>query len=99
MFIRSADAGYQGAAACNLRGDVIQVSEFIEALKAVEPAADISLVDEPVLPFPSDLDDSGLADIIGPLPHTALADAITASLNQFRLLLRDGKIDLAQLEQ
>lgn len=98
MFIRAADAAYQGAATCNLRGDVIEVAEFVTALRQVRPEADIDIVAEPVLPFPSDLDDSGLSSIIGESPHTALPVAIEASLNRFENLLSAGSIDLSQLD-
>ena len=99
LFIASANAGLEGAAACNLRGDVIEVSDFVDVLKQVCPSADISVANEPSLPFPSDFDDSGLTKLLGTLPHTPLARAIEDSLNRFERLLSKGQIDLSQLEE
>ncbi len=98
IFIRAAAAGHRGAAACNLRGDRIEVSEFIAALRQIKPGAEIAVVDEPVLPFPSEYDDSGLRAIVGDVPHTPLAAAIEATLARFERLLADGSIDLSQLD-
>ena len=76
IFIEAARAAYQGAAVCNLRNDVLRVGEFVEALRSVAPAAQITFEAERPLPFPADLDDSGLRRILGDIPHTPLATAI-----------------------
>ena len=98
IFIACARAEYQGATACNLRNDVIDVSEFVEKLTTVAPNAKITFDRDVPLPFPADLDDSGLRSIIGDVPHTPLEDAIAQDMARFKTLLDAGKIDLAQLE-
>ncbi len=98
MFIGTARASYQGAAACNLRNDIVEVSEFINLIKAEVPDAQITYTAKNPLPFPSDLDDGGLRTILGDMPWTPLADAIRSDLAQFRHLLQAGLIDLKQLE-
>ncbi|MEM7128185.1 MAG: NAD(P)-dependent oxidoreductase [Chloroflexota bacterium] len=97
MFIACARSQYQGAAGCNLRNDVVQVSAFVETLKAKAPNAEISYESNAPLPFPSDLDDSGLRSIIGQVPHTPLEQAISDDMERFHQLIEAGKIDLAQL--
>jgi nucleoside-diphosphate-sugar epimerase len=97
MFIASARAGYVGAAACNLRNDVLTIAEFIAALRAEKPDARITCVSDNPLPFPADLDDGGLRAILGEIPHTPLAAAIQATLNFFQPLLAENRIDLSQL--
>jgi len=98
IFIACARAEYQGATACNLRNDVIDVSEFVEKLTTVAPNAKITFERDVPLPFPADLDDSGLRSIIGDVPHTPLEDAIAQDMARFKTLLDAGKIDLGQLE-
>jgi nucleoside-diphosphate-sugar epimerase len=98
IFIACARAQYQGATACNLRNDVVDVSEFVEKLTTVAPNAKITFDRDVPLPFPADLDDSGLRSIIGDVPHTPLEDAIAQDMARFKTLLDAGKIDLGQLE-
>lgn len=98
IFIACARARHQGAAACNLRNDVIEVGDFVDKLKTVAPNARITYERNAPLPFPADLDDSGLRSIIGEVPHTPLEDAIVEDMTRFGDLLDAGKIDLGQLE-
>jgi len=96
MFIACARSGYQGAAACNLRNDVVEVAGFAALLLEKYPGSEITCTDAP-LPFPADLDDSGLRSILGSVPHTPLKQAVADSVSLFRRLLAEGRIDLAQL--
>jgi nucleoside-diphosphate-sugar epimerase len=99
MFIAAARAGYQGAAACNLRNDVVEVADFVRTLKRLRPEAEVSHVTNHPLPFPADLDDQGLRQILGSLPHTPLEQAIGEMIDQFRTLLANEQLNLQQLEQ
>jgi UDP-glucuronate 4-epimerase len=102
LFIACARAEYQGAAACNLRNDVVEVGEFIAMLARVAPGAHITYQADRRLPFPADLDDAGirsiLRGILGELPHTPLEAAIRQTYARFRALLEAGQVDLAQLQ-
>lgn len=98
IFIEAARSGHQGAAVCNLRQDVIDVADFVAALITVAPDADITAVENNPLPFPADLDDHGLRQTIGDIPHTPLLQAIQAAFDHFSRLLAARKIDLSQLE-
>ena len=97
IFIDSARVGYQGAAACNLRGDVIEVSEFVDLLLQLYPDAEITFERNAPLPFPADLDDSGLRSILSDVPHTPLREAVQTDIKRFKTLLAAGKINLDQL--
>jgi nucleoside-diphosphate-sugar epimerase len=99
MFIGAARAGYQGAAACNLRNDVIEVADFVKLLKAEAPDAQITYAQGKPLALPWDLDDGGLRQILGSMPWTPLKMAIQGDLAQFRALLAKDLIDLKQLAQ
>jgi len=99
MFIGTARANYQGSAHCNLRNDVVEVADFITMLQAEVPEAQITYDRNKPLPFPWDLDDGGLRDILGGMPWTPVQDAIRSDLDQFRHLLANNLIDLKQLAQ
>ncbi|NLE43491.1 MAG: NAD(P)-dependent oxidoreductase, partial [Chloroflexi bacterium] len=98
MFIAGARAAYHGAAACNLRNDVMDVGHFVEILIAEVPDAQITVAHDQPLPFPADLDDSGLHAILGAVPHTPLPCAVRATLEQFGCLLSTGQVDLSILD-
>ena len=98
IFIETARSGYQGATACNLRNDVVDVGEFVKLVKERYPAAQLTYEAGNLLPFPYDLDDSGLQGILGKVPHTPLADAIDETVAMFKGLLHESLIDLKQLD-
>ncbi len=98
MFIGAARAEYQGATACNLRNDVVDVAEFVAVLKALYPHAQVTFEQNAPLPFPADLDDSGLRTILGGMPYTPLKAAIQQDMARFTKLLDAGQIDLGQLD-
>lgn len=98
IFVETARSGYQGATACNLRNDVIDVGDFVAAVKARYPNAQLSYNADNLLPFPYDLDDSGLRDILGTVPHKPLEEAIDETVTMFKQLLAENLIDLKQLE-
>jgi UDP-glucuronate 4-epimerase len=98
IFIGCARAGYQGAAARNLRNDVVDVGEFVDLLHSRYPGAQITYNADNLLPFPYDLDDSGLREILGTVPHTPLAEAVDETVEMFRRLLKNGLVDLRQLQ-
>lgn len=98
IFLACARSGHQGWAACNLRNDVVDVGEFVDLLQTKYPQAQITYEADNLLPFPSDLDDSGLQGILGKVPHTSLDQAIDESVEMFRRLLTEDQIDLKQLE-
>jgi nucleoside-diphosphate-sugar epimerase len=98
IFIETARSGYQGAAACNLRNDVVDVGDFIAKVKARYPNAQLTYSADNLLPFPYDLDDSGLRSILGTVPHTPLEAAIDETVTIFKTLIAEKLIDLKQLD-
>jgi nucleoside-diphosphate-sugar epimerase len=81
MFIGAARANYQGAATCNVRNDVVDVADFVAVLQKIVPGVEISCDPSRPLPFPADLDDSGLCRILGTVPYTPLEAAIQETLS------------------
>jgi nucleoside-diphosphate-sugar epimerase len=98
MFIGAARAGYQGAAHCNLRNDIVEVADYVKMVQAEVPGAQITFERNKPLPFPWDLDDGGLRQILGGMPWTPMQTAIKGDVAQFRQLLAKNLIDLKQLE-
>ncbi|HUV12994.1 MAG TPA: NAD-dependent epimerase/dehydratase family protein [Acidobacteriota bacterium] len=92
MFIRATRSGIEGTAACNVRNDVVPVDDFINVLKNTVPEAEVDCLSTNRLPFPSDLDDSKLREVIGEIPHTALSNAIRETANRFQTLIAEGKL-------
>jgi nucleoside-diphosphate-sugar epimerase len=97
LFIAAARASHRGSVACNLRNDIVDVGDLVSLITAIIPGAQVSYAEDQPLPFPCDLDDSGLREIVGEIPHTPLPEAIEETASMFRDLLDDGKIDLQTL--
>lgn len=98
IFIGCAKAEASDANVYNLRGDVIDIADFVETLKDIVPGAQITYEQNTPLPYPADLSGAGLKRVLGQVPHTPLTDAITNDLIAYRSLLAAGKLDLKQLE-
>ncbi len=99
IFIRCLEAPYEGAKSYNLRGEVVDLPGFHQALCAVEPAAKrlITFGDQQIS-IAYDLDDGALQRDLGPMPRTPLIEGIRQTLEQFRRLQADGRLDTADLD-
>jgi nucleoside-diphosphate-sugar epimerase len=99
VFVRSLEAPYQGAKSYNLRGDVVDLPTFHRALCEVEPsAAGLITHGERQIGIAYDLDDAALQRDLGPLPKTPLVEGIRQTLEMFRTLNAEGRLDTADLE-
>ncbi|MCS6850047.1 MAG: NAD(P)-dependent oxidoreductase [Gemmataceae bacterium] len=99
IFVRCLEAPYQGAKAYNLRGDVVDLATFHRALVDVEPsAAERITYGERQIAIAYNLDDSALQRDLGPLPKTPLREGIRQTLDHFRRLHAEGRLDTADLD-
>jgi nucleoside-diphosphate-sugar epimerase len=100
IFIRCLEAPYRGAKSYNLRGEVVDLQDFHRALCAVDPAAErlITFGDKQI-PIAFDLDDSALQRDLGPMPRTPLVEGIRQTLEHFRGLHAEGRLDSADLDK
>jgi nucleoside-diphosphate-sugar epimerase len=98
-FVRCLEVPYDAAGVYNLRGSVVDLAEFRAALVGVAPeAAALVTHGDRQLPIAYDLDDSGLEREIGGIPRTPLAEGIRRTLEQFRRLGSQGRLDTSDLE-
>ncbi len=96
-FIACARSGFEGATACNLRNDVVTVPDFVTEVQRQFPLAQLTYPDNNPLPYPHDLGDSGLRQIISTVPHTPLTEGIAATAARYHDLLQANRLDLTQL--
>jgi nucleoside-diphosphate-sugar epimerase len=98
-FVRALEAPYQGAKSYNLRGAVVDLATFHRALCDVAPEArELVTFGDRQLGIAYDLDDAAFQRDLGPLPATPLTDGIRQTLDMFRRLHRDGRLDTADLD-
>jgi nucleoside-diphosphate-sugar epimerase len=96
-FLRCLVAPYQGAKSYNLRGQVVDLPAFHQALCSVEPAATrLITYGESQIPIAYNLDDSALQRDLGPMPRTPLVQGIRLTLEHFRKLAAEGPLENAQ---
>jgi nucleoside-diphosphate-sugar epimerase len=98
-FVKCLEVPYQGAKSYNLRGAVVDIKAFYEELCHVEPKArELVTHGDRQLAIAYDLDDSALLKDVGPLPKTPLEDGIRATLELFRKLAKEGRLDTSDLD-
>jgi nucleoside-diphosphate-sugar epimerase len=99
IFVRCLEAPYQGAKAYNLRGAVVDLPTFHRALCAVEPAAETMIsYGESQIAIAYDLDDLALQRDLGPMSRTTLKEGIRQTLEAFRKLQTEGRLDTSELD-
>jgi nucleoside-diphosphate-sugar epimerase len=98
IIVRGLDATYQGAKSYNIRGHVVDLPTFHKALVAVEPAAKQRITHgDRQIAIAFDLDDAALQRDLGPMPMTPLEDGIRQTLDLFRRLRHEGRLDTDDL--
>ncbi len=98
-FVRCLEGEYRGAKSYNLRGQVVDLPTFRRALCQVAPEAERLITHgDRQIAIAYDLDDSALQRELGPMPRTPLQDGIRRTLDHFRRLHREGKLDTAEVD-
>jgi len=98
IVIQCLEAPYQGAKSYNIRGHVVDLPTFHKALVAVEPTAkQLITYGDRQIAIAFDLDDSALQRDLGAISMTPLEDGIRQTLDQFRRLREEGRLDLDDL--
>ena len=99
IFVQCAEAGLTGAKAYTLRGDVMQVHEFLNILEQLMPVSRTLIKAEGhSLPVAYDFDDRALHHDLGDVPRTPLANGIRETAGIFAHLKLAGTLDTKDLE-
>jgi UDP-glucuronate 4-epimerase len=93
IFIACSRVPFAGAEIFNMRGSVVSMHEVVAAIAAAAPKSQGQITfSENTLPFPEEFDATPLAQLIGPLPHTTLQDAVADTVGRFRDLVGSGRM-------
>ncbi len=91
--IGAARSGLDGARIFNLGGSSATIPEVVAAIEAAVPgAADLISISGDPLPFPDDIDASGMT-ALGPQPITPIDEAVALTADLFRRLQAEGRLD------
>ena len=92
-FVQAALAEFDGATVLNLAGEAVAMGDVIAAIEAAAPeATGLVSFDDVLLPFPEEVDTTGLIETIGPIDELPFADGVADSIDRFRRLLADGRL-------
>jgi nucleoside-diphosphate-sugar epimerase len=98
-FVYALDRPYTGAKSYNLRGAVMTLEEFRKSLVRVLPEAEkLVTVGRQQIAIMYDLSDDGLQKDLGPMPKTPLETGIRETVELFRKLQKEGRLDAADLD-
>jgi nucleoside-diphosphate-sugar epimerase len=99
-FVRCLLKSYHGAKSYNLRGHVLDMPDFHAALCAVDSSArHLITFGQKQIPIAYNLDDTALQDDLGPMPCTPIVEGIGHTLDHFRKLHAEGRLDTADLDR
>lgn len=99
-FIRAAQTDLTGAHVFNLHGETVPVAAVVREIEQLVPAAQgtITFTDAPIA-MPSTLDDAAIVAALGDVPHTSLAAGVRATIERFKQLQREDRLDTSDLDQ
>jgi nucleoside-diphosphate-sugar epimerase len=95
IFVRCLEVPYRGARSYNLRGDVVDLATFHRTLCEVDPAAARLITHgDRQIAIAYNLDEAALQRDFGPLPRTPLVEGVRQTLEQFRQLQAEGRLQI-----
>ena len=93
-FIQAARSDFAGAGVFNLGGPAPDMQDVVDAIITAAPEAAGKITFNNIqLPFPAEVDGSGLESAIGPVAHKPLGEGIAETVGMFRDLIAAGKLD------
>jgi nucleoside-diphosphate-sugar epimerase len=97
-FILAAKSDLQGAHVFNLHGETVHMADVVREIEKIIPAAKgtITFIDTP-LAIPSELDDTAIVKALGGVPHTSLAKGVRETIDRFKQLQKEGRLDASDL--
>jgi len=98
-FVLSALTPAEGARTYNLRGTVVEMTDYIQQIEDLHPAAKgLITLSGDAIPVACDLDDAELRAYLPDLPDTSLRDGIRQTLESFQSMQDSGTLDTADLD-
>ena len=92
-FLQCLFSGVTGAHVFNLAGEVRNISEFVENIEYLRPAAKgLIKVEGPQVPVAYRMSDARIRETVGPVSKTELREGIGRTLEIFERLSREGRI-------
>ncbi|HEV8060586.1 MAG TPA: SDR family oxidoreductase, partial [Gemmataceae bacterium] len=99
IFIRCLEGPYEGAHSYNIRGSIVAMPDFFQALATTDPkATQLIQYGTRQLDIAYDLDDCALEAAFGPLPRTPLDQGVKQTYDHFRRLRDLGRLDTSDLD-
>jgi nucleoside-diphosphate-sugar epimerase len=98
-FILAAKSDLQGAHVFNLHGETVPMADVVREIEKMIPAAKgaITFIDTP-LAIPAELDDTAIVKALGGVPHTPLAQGVRETIDRFRRLQKEDRLDASDLD-
>jgi nucleoside-diphosphate-sugar epimerase len=85
IFIAAARSGHRGAAIFNLGGPSAHASDVVAAIEAAAPeVAGRITFDDVQLPFPEEMENGALEDVVGPIEWTTLREGTRQTIELYR---------------
>ncbi len=91
MFVRVVEAEWNGAHLADMTDNVESTADIIDAIRAVEPAADVRAEGPERISPTSGFDVAALERVIGPRPLTPLSEGVRRTIEHFRDLRTKGQ--------
>ena len=98
-FVACADSAPEGAHVFNLHGDTVDVDRIVEVIDTNTAPEDRGRITSmgPTLPIPPALDGHALHEAVTGIPTTPLETGIEETMNRFRALHEEGRLDTRDL--
>jgi len=97
-FLACAERGPAGAHVYNLHGETLDVADFVAGIERAVPEAQGRLTwGGPRIPIPARLDGRALEAAVPGLARTSIARGIGATVERFRSLQHEGRLDTRDL--
>lgn len=98
-FIRAGESGLEGARVYTPRGAVVSTEDVLTALERLFPdARRLIRAEGKPLPLPADIDNSGMRRDFPDLPTTPLNEGVRETVDIFRQLQRENRLDTRELD-
>ncbi len=98
-FIQAARIPFEGAEVFNIGGRSVSMEEVVGAIEEACPDAAGKITYEKIqLPFPEDVDNSAMVELLGPYHETPLREGVSGTIAVFRKAIAAGRVGMDSLK-